>query len=346
MPTRHGAAGTTTAGYVEYNTLNRVQRGALPQSFVVLEADLNLLYRLSTHVGMSPRKKPKPNPKAPAPASAPAAPSSTAPSQTPERTEKQENIPSNTAPAESSTKSGTTVAPASSTGQTLKKKASRQWLGAGGSWRSKAPAIVKGFNESIGVGVAGGAPAEIPARHVENTKPQSPAKFLTKRKSSKGDAIPAAMTKLNVSSDGSIDERQKNEPDTPRSTEPAPPPVDDPPLPPLPPNPPKTQNAVPASAFAWRSWWSRPDGYSDKVKSTETEDAQGTPLPGPTPSEEPDAQSRELGHDNISKLSAPEEDAEMKDAPGGEAAANEDSEMKDVATPTVDESVKAVSSTS
>jgi hypothetical protein len=66
---------------------------------------------------------------------------------------------------------------------------------------------------------------------------------------------------------------------------------------PLPPEPPKLDQA--ANTWAWTSWWSRPDGYTEAAKAASAshasvEEASSTPLPGPTPSEEPDAKAKGL----------------------------------------------------
>ncbi|KAF2710179.1 hypothetical protein K504DRAFT_466596 [Pleomassaria siparia CBS 279.74] len=265
---------------------------------------------------MSPRKKSKPNSQAPAAddktestsaASAEASTSTSPPSAPTENTaEISRNAPSNKSMAEASLNDRLQTA------SSLNKKASRKWLGGGGSWRSKAPAIVKTAKESIGV--AGGATSALPGKGVPKPQDESSKKFLTKRKSSKGSAIPAAMTKLNVSSDGSIGETQE----APKQPDSEPPVVGEPPLPP---DPPKI--IEPTSRYGWGGWWSRPDGYD----ATKTDDAQKTPLPGPTPSEET---SKELG------TPADVKDIEIKDTPP------EDMEMSD-APPLTDTSAKVVS---
>lgn len=283
---------------------------------------------------MSPRKKSKPNPKAPADGSNPGLETSTpasgsnTPSQTPSGSEVLQGTSSNKSVAESTIPSD---------GASLNKKASRKWLGGAGSWRSKAPAVVKTARESIGVEVAGGAAAEIPDQDAK-AKQQAPTKFLTKRKSSKGNAIPASTTKFNVSSDGSIDDTQdaRSKAAT-EAAEPSPPKIDEPPLPPEPPQkePPKES----AGTFGWRSWWSRPDGYSDAAKTKDTEEAQRTPLPGATPSEEADSEAKELG-----AKSSQGQDVEMKDAPPADTTQSEDTEMKEA--PPATSEAKNVSSTS
>jgi hypothetical protein len=280
-----------------------------------------LLDRLSPHVGMSPRKKSKPNPKATLDSSAsPETPAEVAPA-TP-------STPALDAPNEPTATPASTPdapsAPPTSTEQKLQKKASRNWLGGGGSWRSKATATVKTAKESIGVSVSGGAASELPSENMKNTKDQSPAKFLTKRKSSKGDAIPAAMTRLHVSSDGAVDKipEAKSE-ETPQD-----PHVDDPPLPPEPPK--SSEPSEEAGAWGWRSWWSRPDGYAEQPKTKEgIEEAQRTPLPGATPSEEPNAASKELGAGAAPEQSPQNQDTELKVTPA-ELSQTQDTEMKDV----------------
>lgn len=184
--------------------------------------------------------------------------------------------------------------------------AGTRWLSGTGSWRSKAPAIVKTARESIAV--THGATGELPADDDRKPKDDSPTKFLTKRKSSKGDAIPASMTKVTVSSDRLGD--HVDEPPNPTAIE----------EPPLPPDPVTPRPDAPVSTWAWRSWWSRPDGYAD---GESVEDAKSTPLPGPTPSEEPDAAVKGLGADTAVTQSAQDEavkhasgqDTEMTDAP-------------------------------
>ncbi|KAF2122964.1 hypothetical protein BDV96DRAFT_561762 [Lophiotrema nucula] len=282
---------------------------------------------------MSPRKKSKPNPKAPAQGDNPPEASTDAsdanvPPTRPGTSETAQTASSDRSIAESALTQGdsngtTTPSPAST--QTLNKRPSRKWLGGRGSWRSKAPAIAQLRKESIGV--SGGATSELPGKDSNKAKEQSPAKLLTKRRSSKGNALPASMTKLNVSSDGSVNEpSDKNAEDA--SKEPSEAPSTTPSIeePPLPPEPPKDTATPPASTFGWRSWWSRPDGYPDGAKKAEnTNDASTTPLPGATPSEEADSKAKELGSMDGTQQSR-DQDTEMKDAP---EVSGEDTEMKD-----------------
>ena len=284
---------------------------------------------------MNPRKKTKPNPQAPAgddnnnnssSSTGPEVPpgpdaANTAPS-TPSGSGTLQNASSDASIAESSTPSVASTRPSTAGTQTPKGK---KWLSGTGSWRSKAPAIVKTAKESIGV--AGGATAELPGDDAKKPKDDSPKRFLTKRKSSKGDTIPAAMTKVNVSSDGLVDEPEE----APKAAEATPAPhVDEPPLPP---EPSTAQTDATTNTWAWRSWWSRPDGYAeaDKAKSQaqgSIEDAQSTPLPGPTPSEEPDAKAK--GLENVAAVVPSDQnyDAVMEDAPP-EPAPGQDTEIKD-----------------
>ncbi|KAF1918497.1 hypothetical protein BDU57DRAFT_495468 [Ampelomyces quisqualis] len=169
----------------------------------------------------------------------------------------------------------------------------RKWLGGAGSWRSKAPAIVQTATESIG------AAREWPGQEATRPRDDSPTKFLTKRRSSKGSALPTSITKVNVSSDGLTEDTQPAS-DGPEPTTPT---LDEPPLPPPPRSKPPADQA--ANTWAWRSWWSRPDGHAEASKAKSdahgsVEDAQSTPLPGLTPSEEPDATSKRLDADEAS----------------------------------------------
>ncbi|KAF5851921.1 hypothetical protein GGP41_000635 [Bipolaris sorokiniana] len=131
--------------------------------------------------------------------------------------------------ADSTSSVGTTTP--TSTGS-LTPRGSR-WLSGSGSWRSKAPAIVQTAKESIGV--SGGATNELPGEEAKKPQDESPKKFLTKRSSSKSHVIPAAITQVNVSSDGLVEDMPKPAP-KPESVEepPTPTTVDEPPLPPEP----------------------------------------------------------------------------------------------------------------
>jgi hypothetical protein len=160
----------------------------------------------------------------------------------------------------------------------------RRWLSGTGSWRSKAPAVVRTATESIGISVSGGAASALPDVHDDKTsRNDSPAKFLTKRKSSKGAALPASTTHAHVSTDGLV---QPSEPPASAPT-PAASTVDEPPLPPSPPKP------AASWGLPFAGWWSRPDGYAEAEATTD--DAQNTPLPGPSPSEDPDTSAKGLG---------------------------------------------------
>jgi hypothetical protein len=272
---------------------------------------------------MNPRKKSKPNEAVDA--ASPEVPpdaSSTTTSSTPSGSGVLHTAPSDEAIASSTPSVGATT-PTTSGSPTPRGK---KWLSGTGSWRSKAPAIAKIAKESIGV--SGGATGEIPGEEAKKPKDDSPKKFLTKRKSSKSDAIPAAMTKVNVSSDGLIDEAQKP---TPKEIEEPPVPAID--EPPLPPEPPKSQMDAAASAWGWRSWWSRPDGYPEAGKArseahSSVGEAQTTPLPGPTPSEEPDEQAKGLDASAAQSAIDLAGDTEMKNAPSG-GVPEQDLEMKD-----------------
>ncbi|KAF9692950.1 hypothetical protein EKO04_008971 [Ascochyta lentis] len=237
---------------------------------------------------MGPRKKSKPNPLSTA--NTPEA--STLDASTLDASTTSHETTASTATDSTSTPPAATNGTSTpSTTGTQTPKSGRKWLGGTGSWRFKAPPVVKTVQETIGITVSGGATSELPKEEAKKPHSESPARFLTKRKSSKSFALPTSTTKITVSSDGSVEEAEslaanKTEPDpapdaAPRGDEA-----------PLPPEPPKTE--PPANTWGWTTWWSRPDGYTDAAKAKSVEEAQSTPLPGPTPSEEPDAKTKGL----------------------------------------------------
>ncbi|KAI4623609.1 hypothetical protein J4E80_003420 [Alternaria sp. BMP 0032] len=300
-----------------------------------------LLSSFTLPAGMNPRKKSKPNPEAPSDAStkAPAVPQDASTTDTtPSSSDILPDAPSDQSVAASTSSVGATTPTASGT-QTLRGK---RWLSGTGSWRSKAPAIVQTAKESIGV--SGGATGELPDEEAKKPRDESPKKFLTKRKSSKGDAIPASITQVNVSSDGLLDEAPKPKPQ-PQDVEETP--ASQVSEPPLPPEPPKSQVDAAASAWGWKSWWSRPDGYADpaKLKSeahSSVDEASTTPLPGPTPSEEPDAQTKGLDAGTIQPDTDQVADADGKDTPK-EAAPRPDTESRAIASTTAKVLARAAS---
>jgi len=275
---------------------------------------------------MNPRKKSKPNTQAPD-----VAPDSSTASTTADRT--LPDAPSSTSLAESTSTSNGATTPTTTGTQTPKGK---KWLSGSGSWRSKAPAVVNTVTESIGV--RGGAAGELPGEQARKPRDDSPTKFLTKRKSSKGDALPTSITKVNVSSDGLTEEAKQAHAKEPakEEREATVPTIDEPPLPP-PPAIPASEQA--ANTWAWRSWWSRPDGYAEAGKARSVaqgsiEEAQTTPLPGPTPSEEADAKTKGLevieaaktneqvkDTEVVSPAEPASESAESKDAPSATSKA-------------------------
>lgn len=287
---------------------------------------------------MKPRKKSKPNNEPPAddnssvrsevPGAADADIAKT-PSSTPSATTILPHAPSDSSLAASTATASSATPPATPGTQTPKGK---KWLSGTGSWRSKAPAIVKTATESIGV--ARGSTAELPGEEAKKPRDDSPKRFLTKRKSSKGHLIPASITQVSVSTGGMVEEAPKPKPEeTPTTDEP---PVEEPPLPPDPSQPQAKTLAntvattvanTAANTWAWRSWWSRPDGYSEATKAKSeapdsVENAQSTPLPGPTPSEEPDMATKGL-ESRTPAEPVPGQDTEMTDAPSATPGATQ-----------------------
>lgn len=299
---------------------------------------------------MSPRKKSKPNPQAPADGTTTAAPvppdasndSTPTASTTLSDAEAVKSTPSSTSQAESSTTLPNGASTPSTTGSQTPR--GKKWLGGTGSWRSKAPAVVKTKAESIGV--TGGATGELPDAEAKKPRDDSPTKFLTKRKSSKGNALPTSITKVNVSSDGLTEDPSSPKPaeTTEKEPEPAAPTIAEPPLPPLPPAASSSEQA--ANTWAWRSWWSRPDGYSEAGKARSEaqgtmEDARSTPLPGPTPSEESDSKTK--GLDAGSAMASVDQALVNPASEQEEAKAANDSAGKDVPGTTEQSNVRNTS---
>ncbi|OCL11052.1 hypothetical protein AOQ84DRAFT_361871 [Glonium stellatum] len=281
---------------------------------------------------MSPRKKSKPNSKAPASGIASELDSSKElpPSCKPVAPETNEATPKPLSKVPTTGTLVTTNSTATSDSKSSRKdqnnKPGRKWYGSGGSWRSKAPPVAQIAKESIGV--AGGATSELV---IEGAKAvvNSPTKFLSKRRSSKGDPIAASMTKLNVTSSSLVDRPEESQAivDAPEDappgtlaqpgTEAPKEPTVEPPKgtesdPPLPPDPPKLDvvekkdktdaQEQSTNASGWRSWWSIPDGYGTEANKTkdamgniDTTAAQKTPLPGSTPLEDPTGKAKTLG---------------------------------------------------
>lgn len=248
---------------------------------------------------MSPRKKVKPNPLAP-PASDSTADVPAAPATAPAYDTLDASTTSHASTASQPASDASAAADGASTPTTTgtqTPKSGRKWLGGTGSWRSKAPAVVKTAQETIGIRVSGGATSELPKEEARKPSDESPARFLTKRKSSKSIVLPASTTKITVASDGSVEEAElptANKADDPPATETTTSTGDAAPLPPDPPRPEQGANT-----WGWTSWWSRPDGYTEAAKAksaghASVEAASSTPLPGTTPSEEPDAKTKGL----------------------------------------------------
>lgn len=287
---------------------------------------------------MSPRKKVKPNPEAPnddKQAEASTKPTDNTTSNTTEPTTDaldasttSNDTTTGQTPSEASVATEGTATPTTTGTQTPKR--GRKWLGGTGSWRSKAPAVVKTAQETIGISVSGGATSELPKQEDKSPKSESPARFLTKRKSSKSFALPTSTTKVTVSSDGSVEEVEvptaKKAED--KSAPQAAPTGDEAPLPPEP-----AQAEQVANTWGWTSWWSRPDGYTEaaKAKSASVEEASSTPLPGPTPSEEPDAASKGL---DSALANGKATDGDKKDDTPTQPVPAESVETKDAAAAT------------
>lgn len=285
----------------------------------------NFLKRLNDPLSMGPRKKTKPNgnsstndakiQQAPASNSRTDPPTTAAATGTP--TESEVSPPKSAQPTAANTSEDTR------TQHTARVK--KSWYG---SWKSKAAPIAQVAKESIGV--TGGSTTELPAEGSRESGTDSPKKLLTKRRSSKGNPIAASITQVNATSsktqlgvespeDAIVDEAKLDVPE-----------------PPLPPDPTKAQDraatetnrdgeekeaqadrtAQAPGVTSWRYWWSRPDGYNGNTvkgkpelepEDTALKEAQTTPLPGATPTEEP---TKSLSDD----VSPPTEEPQQKPA--------------------------------
>ncbi|EOA90481.1 uncharacterized protein SETTUDRAFT_103000 [Exserohilum turcica Et28A] len=292
---------------------------------------------------MNLRKKSKPETQAPPPApittdASTASTTASTTNTTPSGSRVLRNASPDKSAAGSAPSTGSTT-PTTTGSQTPR---GRKWLSGTGSWRSKAPPIVQTAKESIGV--SGGATNELPGEEAKTPKDESPKRFLTKRSSSKSQIIPAAITQVNVSSDGLVDDAHP--PKQENAEEPQTPTVEDPPEPPLPPEPSTPKASAAASTWGWKSWWSRPDGYTDAAKATSeakanVQEASSTPLPGPTPSEEPDATTKSLDAGVVPAKTDQDGDTEMKDAP--EVPPSQEEQAKEAPPSTASRLVKAAS---
>ena len=284
---------------------------------------------------MGARKKIKPNPQAPAGDSTTEVPTASDTSNTSTAESTTGALDASTTSHETAASQPVSEASAATHGAstptttgTQTPKSGRKWLGGTGSWRSKAPAVVKTAQETIGISVSGGAASELPKEEAKKPADDSPARFLTKRKSSKSFALPTSTTKITVSSDGSVEEAEiptANKTEDTLAPETAPTGDDAP----LPPEPSKPEQA--ANAWAWTTWWSRPDGYTEAAKAKSTgqesvEEASSTPLPGPTPSEEPDAKTKGL---DTALANGQTTDGDKKDTVPADGVPSENTQTKD-----------------
>ena len=166
-----------------------------------------------------------------------------------------------------------------------------------GSWTQKSPAV--SIVETENVTAERGPSAIKDSEPKEENEPldttKSPTRYLsdTSRRSFRGTPLETSTTKLTIkSTNGNAGEFQQAEQASQDEAE-------QPSEPPLPPDPPKSEasddNAgAPGSQTTgqpptgWFGWWSRPDGYVEGISrdSTLVDEAQKTPLPGVTPSED------------------------------------------------------------
>lgn len=201
---------------------------------------------------------------------------------------------------------------AGASGEPISQPPTRNKSWYGGSWKAKASPIARVAKESIGFDR--GSTKELgdgsPKQGLINS---SPTKFLSKRRSSKADPLAASMTKLHVTSNNGSDQNSESAVEGGDNASI--------PAAPLPPDPLKIDaesedqveaNGTPTSSkgdqkkqdytSSWRIWWSRPDGYqneSSKLQGSSKEEqeiseAQNTPLPATSPSEDRQNQAKTL----------------------------------------------------
>jgi hypothetical protein len=170
-----------------------------------------------------------------------------------------------------------------------------------GSWKGKAKPTSEVARDSVPASPNTPKPRtpSVSERRKSIPNAPSPRRIMsgTQRPQGKGNAIPASISKLSVTSSGLEESKPEEDAQNKAPTEVVP----EPPLPPDPaeqkqaPLPDKKaleQQQVPSSG--WFGWWSRPDGYIEKspgdakkdTKEEVTNAAVHTPLPGVTPVEE------------------------------------------------------------
>jgi hypothetical protein len=175
----------------------------------------------------------------------------------------------------------------------------RSWYG---SWKGKSKPTAEVARDSVPASPTIPKPREpsVSERRKSIPNAPSPRRIMSgnQRPQGKGNAIPASISRLSVTSSGLEEPKEQNEASSKQQNEIAP--VPDPPLPPDPvgqkdppqdKKAPEQQHAPPSS---WFGWWSRPDGYEEKnledVKKDSKEEvtnaALQTPLPGVSPLEE------------------------------------------------------------
>jgi hypothetical protein len=259
---------------------------------------------------MGPRKKQKPNEEDKADDAQPSAESSSKPKETPaEPNGPSSSVDIPTTPSLASSVSSVRTARdterlASSVPNgsvTEGSVASRKsWYG---SWtgKSKPTAEVARDNAPASPTTPKPRTPSVSERRKSIPNAPSPRRIMsgTQRPQGKGNAIPASISKLSVTSSGLEEPKEQGEPPKKPQNETAV--VPDPPLPPLPvaqrqdPSRNKKlpeQQELPSSG--WFGWWSRPDGYIETnmgdakngTKEEVTNAALQTPLPGVSPLEE------------------------------------------------------------
>jgi len=175
----------------------------------------------------------------------------------------------------------------------------RSWYG---SWNQKTGPVADVSNDVLSISAPVNSRLDYHRRPSTPGTPNSPKRLMSGTASVKDLPLAASMTRLDITSqhNGNSQVSQKKEENDEKKEEKKdgasnPVKIIEPDAP-LPPDPKKQETTKPeqqkpAPSSGWFSWWSRPDGYDEKVEEKKCqaeaslEEAMQTPLPSTTPDE-------------------------------------------------------------